>query len=288
MMVLFVMIGMTKAEFLAMPGVETMLKDFQLNQVSWKFWAKGAVELDFPVKPEVVLTDSMQVAEKLSASGACCVGYQKPGNTEFFTGAELVLVSFLNLDATFFSNIYRRHQGLPVVIAETEHLCIRESAPADFDQLYWISREEGNSDYMETMGSDEEEEREKFLDYIRCMYQFYGFGLWTVEEKEKGKIVGRCGFFVTDELPGGCVEIGYLIGKQYRRKHFALEACRQILNYAFCELEIPKVYAAIHKGNRPSQELAKRLGFSLSGRLHSEPETELWIAVGSQQTGAEA
>lgn len=282
MRVLFVMIGMTKEEFLTMPGVKPMLKDFQANQVSWEFWVRGAAKLDFPVKPEVVLTDSIQVAEKLSAGGICCVGYQKPGNTEFFSGAELVLISFLNLDAVFFANIYRRHQGLPVVIAETEHLCIRESAPIDFDELYRISREEGNSDYMETMGSNEEEEREKFLEYIRCMYQFYGFGLWTVEEKKHRRIVGRCGFSVTDEIPGGCVEIGYLIGKKYRRNHFALEACRRILEYAFCDLEISKVYAAIRKKNGPSQELAKKLGFHLSRRKHSEPGTELWIAVAGQ------
>ena len=96
---------------------------------------------------------------------------------------------------------------------------------------------------------------------------------------------------VSDEYsPEGRLELGYLIGRDYRGKGYALEACCGILKYigdiwAYAGgimeenggtskdggmSEDAPIYAVIHRENLPSVKLAERLGFQLHGRLDEE------------------
>lgn len=231
----------------------------------------------------LAVTDSLELASQLQAAHVCCIGYQNCEDTALFPGADLVLLSFDGLDSAFFTAIHRRHLGLPVVIAETDRVVLRESCEEDFPALYRISRETGNDAYTETMGGNEEEEREKFLAYIRHVYGFCGFGLWTVIKKDTHDIIGRCGISLLDgnldSNKGNMrphMELGYLISQKFRRQGYAGEACGKILQYAFDMLEVPEIYAVIHRDNRPSRYLARKLGFRNQGPSGRKLEVELW------------
>ena len=106
---------------------------------------------------------------------------------------------------------------------------------------------------MDGMTGDEAKEKEAYLAYVRKMYGFYGFGLWTVAQKVTGNVIGRCGLSLPSEecdclraafeknqrSPGTeepCLELGYLIGKKYQRQGYGLEAGREVLRYAFDRL----------------------------------------------------
>ena len=298
-MYLFFCLKINRKEFKKLPGAALLLQKMEDEGISWEY--QEALEkredlsaenisvedyLEGKEKDGILVTDDRQLAEKWEKRGVCCIGYQEQEDTAFFNGAMAVISSFEEISPAFFLQAFHHFHGIPLVITETEQLVIRESCMDDFEKLYQISREEGNDRYTETMTGDYEQEREKFHAYITHAYAYYGFGLWTVLEKKTGVILGRCGLsVVSDEYsPEGRLELGYLIGCAYRRKGYALEACRGILKYigdiwtyagGIVEendgmSEDAPIYAVIHRENLPSVKLAERLGFQLYGQLDEE------------------
>ncbi len=166
-----------------------------------------------------------------------------------------------DLDPAFAERDRCRKAGLPVKIAETKRLLIRETVLEDVPKLYEIRQQPGMSDYVDPMQPTLQEEMEFMEAYIHHMYAFYDFGLWTVLERENGRIVGRAGLFPSKFLDEG-VELGYMVAAERQRRGYALECGRAILDYASDVLDLPEVHVLIHIRNRASIRTAGRLGFT--------------------------
>ena len=233
-------------------------------------------------RERIIVTDRSALAQALTENEICVIGFQHGAEAgSFFQGTELVLFSFEDLDAVFFRNVLKHFHHLPVYIAETERLVLRESIAEDFDAIFRMSRELTPDATTDAFSGDPEAEREKFLRYIQYAYSFFGFGLWTVLERQSGAVIGRCGLMPAADrrTPEGRVELGYLIAREMRGKGYALEACRAVLDFAFRELECGEIYAGIGGGNTESIRLARRLGFSREddpGEAGSGYSTDLW------------
>lgn len=259
-------------EYRGLPEMDVLLRELEQAGIAWKFRTglenraeallsgQGDVEgsLELMGGDTIVVTDDVSLAQEMKRQGLCCIGWQEPSDTAYFPGAEAVITSLEGLSAEFFRQIHHHFYGIPVLIAQTQRLTIRESVLEDFGELYSISREKGSDHYTETMSGDQELERDKFQAYIAQAYAYYGFGLWTVLEKDTGKIVGRCGL---SPSPEGSLELGYLIGSAYRRKGYAFEACKKILEYVAENFPGMPIYAEIHQENVASRKLAEKLGF---------------------------
>lgn len=266
MEVLFCMENLNKMEFLTLSGVQELLKDIENSGNSWEYdrnIGKQGLLSETKGVHFLVITDSREAAQELYNRRICCIGYQDKEDTEFFSGASAVCYSFEDIDMGYLEIIHHHFYGIPVVIAETERLIIRESCKEDFEELHRISREAGNDQYMETMSEDYELEKEKFGAYISTVYNCFEFGLWTVIEKTNKEIIGRCGIsVVADEIsPEGRNELGYIIKQSYRKNGYGKEACEAILKYGIQCLHISMLYAKIHKDNTASKKLAEKLGF---------------------------
>jgi len=92
-----------------------------------------------------------------------------------------------------------------------------------------------------------------------------GIGMWAVETKSDGRMVGHVGFFdmERDMEPSliGQPEMGWIFDRSVHGKGIALEACQAALAWAaehFGPVEIP---AIISPDNMPSMKLAEKLGF---------------------------
>lgn len=166
-----------------------------------------------------------------------------------------------DLDPAFAERDRCRKAGFPVKIAETKRLLIRETVLEDVPKLYEIRQQPGMSDYVEPMQPTLQEEMEFMEAYIHHMYAFYDFGLWTVLERENGRIVGRAGLFPSKFLDEG-VELGYMVAAERQRRGYALECGRAILDYASDVLDLPEVHVLIHIRNRASIRTAGKLGFT--------------------------
>ena len=233
----------------------------------------------------VWLTDEKEEAEKLCRAGKCAVFVLTEDNRdEFASGVEWCAEAEADwgefcqgescqegacaeearreaLEAAFGADwllrVWQRHAGLPWTILETERLVLREMTEADLDALYEIQGEEADG-FLEPLCKDREEQRVKIQEYIRHMYGFYGFGIWMMEGKESGRTIGRAGLQLRDgfETP----ELGFAVAATFRRRSYAEEACRAVMEYARRELGFDEIRAVVRRDNGASRRLCEKLG----------------------------
>ncbi len=146
----------------------------------------------------LVLTDDRELAEQISKLGIACVGVAGESDA-FFNGTDLVVEEPEKLELQELEEYLQRYHGLPVTIARTRRLTLREMIVDDWRVLNRIDHQSG----MEKARQDAEEtdsfEKSRLESYIGSQYRLYGYGLWSVvldkertdsEEKERCEAVG--------------------------------------------------------------------------------------------------
>jgi RimJ/RimL family protein N-acetyltransferase len=90
-------------------------------------------------------------------------------------------------------------------------------------------------------------------------------GMWAVELKSNGRVVGHIGFFdmERDMEPSlvGQPEMGWIFDRSVHGQGIALEACEAALGWAERELGPVAIPAIIDLDNVQSMKLAEKLGF---------------------------
>lgn len=174
--------------------------------------------------------------------------------------AKYVVCDMEALDKSFLEMVYCRYYGMPLVIAETPRLLIREMSLLDLDNLYELYGTLKDCPYIEQL-YDIEKETEFTKNYIQNMYGFFGHGLWLVIRKSDNRLIGRAGI-ENREIDGTTEkELGYLIGRPWQKHGYAKEACEAIISYAAEYLECGRLFLCSHKQNIPSIHLAEKLAF---------------------------
>jgi RimJ/RimL family protein N-acetyltransferase len=95
-----------------------------------------------------------------------------------------------------------------------------------------------------------------------------GFGIWAVQEKSTGNIVGRAGLRYPDGVPG--IEAGWVFSRESWGKGYATEAASATLDYAFDHLQLERVNAVVHRDNVGSQQVARKLGMEIDASLSTD------------------
>ena len=95
-------------------------------------------------------------------------------------------------------------------------------------------------------------------------WELRGYGMWAVEERRSGVLVGRIGFMEPEGWPG--FELGWTLDRSWWGKGYATEGAREALAFAFARLGKERVISLVHPDNHASIRVAERLGESLEGR----------------------
>ena len=229
-----------------------------------------AAPLPLQAKEVLCLVETKQQERLARDLGMPCMGYLSPAHPgESLSRCAMLVEGLEEVDRIFLEEVHARANGLPVRIAETEHLVIREASLEDLDGLCALYKEQDPFLKPEFWGT-REEELEKLRAYITSMYGFYQFGMWVVIEKTSGRLIGRVGFGIADYLERPDVELGYVIAKEFRRKGYGKEACSAAISYAWERLELPEVCAYIDRENAASIGLIESLGFRRERELFCE------------------
>jgi RimJ/RimL family protein N-acetyltransferase len=147
---------------------------------------------------------------------------------------------------------------------ETERLIMRMFREDDFEAYARIF---GDPEVARYLGNGKPLERP---DAWRSMvfqighWEVRGYGMWAVEEKASGLLVGRVGFFYPHGWPG--FELGWGLGRQWWGQGYATESARRALDFGFAELGRDHVISVIIPENVASIRVAERLGERLEGR----------------------
>ncbi len=238
----------------------------------------------------LVLTDDRELAEQISEPGIACIGVAGECDA-FFNGADLVVEEPEKLELQDLEEYLQRYHGLPVTIARTKRLTLREMIVDDWQVLNRIDHQGG----MEKARQDAEEtdsfEKSRLESYIGSQYRLYGYGLWSVV-LDKECVIGCCGFSALDggsDMQKGIgdgedaqdqespviLELQYMLDEAYRRQGYGTEMCRAAIAYAYEHLEADEIMVRVRSDYQEAISFAWSIGFRpVSVKQENRPENK--------------
>jgi [ribosomal protein S5]-alanine N-acetyltransferase len=86
------------------------------------------------------------------------------------------------------------------------------------------------------------------------------FGIWLIIERDTNTVVGDIGFMGPPD--GGLVEMGFSVIPDRRRRGYATEAARSLVDWAFGDPAIREITARSNPENEPSARVLVAAGFA--------------------------
>ncbi len=150
---------------------------------------------------------------------------------------------------------------------ETEPLVLRSWTEDDLDAAYAVL--EGHPDvwafdpgYQRTR-----EQRAAIIRKYAAGNEPDGCGTLAVVEKQSGAVIGYVGLqlYVLPREPLATpeVELYYKLGREFWGRGYAVEACREMLRFAFEEMRLARIVTITDNKNLPSIRLLGRLGMRI-------------------------
>ena len=90
-----------------------------------------------------------------------------------------------------------------------------------------------------------------------------GYGIFIVELKSSGKVIGEAGLF-SFEREAGTFELGYILDSDHWNRGYGTEICRGLIDYAFVSLKAECIVARMYASNKASVRLCEKCGMKKS------------------------
>ncbi|NMP23191.1 GNAT family N-acetyltransferase [Sulfobacillus harzensis] len=148
-----------------------------------------------------------------------------------------------------------------MAVIETERLYLRRMHAGDLEALMEIFSDPVAMQYYPRTRS--RVEVKDWIHWTENNYRDYGVGLWIVESKDTGTILGQCGIIPQAiHEPVQEWEVGYLFIRRHWGHGYATEAARACRDYAFTHLAADHAISIINPLNQPSIKVAERNGMT--------------------------
>ncbi|MBO4693203.1 MAG: GNAT family N-acetyltransferase [Clostridia bacterium] len=146
------------------------------------------------------------------------------------------------------------------MIFETKRLILRPWQESDAHSLYEYARSDKIGPAAGWPVHTSVEESLKIIKTVLSAPETY-----AVLDKASMCAIGSVGLMIGSaaniDLPDNQAEIGYWIGQPYWGRGLIPEAVRELLRYAFCELNLEKVWCSYFEGNTKSKRVQEKCGF---------------------------
>jgi RimJ/RimL family protein N-acetyltransferase len=140
----------------------------------------------------------------------------------------------------------------------TPRLVIRPFTLADAPFIVLLNTE-GWLRFIGDRGVRSIEDAQRYLrDGPIAMQAARGHGLWAVQRRADGVLLGMCGLIKRDALPD--VDIGYAFLPAHEGRGYAREAAQATLTHGFETLGLPRIVAIMDPNNARSARLAESIG----------------------------
>lgn len=125
-----------------------------------------------------------------------------------------------------------------------------------------------DADFLRHIGDrgvrDEAGARRYLAEGPLASYAANGFGLWRVERREDGAVVGMCGLIRRESLPHP--DLGYAYLPAFRGRGYALEAGAAVLRHGFEHFGLARILAIVTEANAGSVRVLEKLGMRREGQ----------------------
>ena len=143
-------------------------------------------------------------------------------------------------------------------LIETKRLIIRKFRDGDAPKLYENHRdEEVKKWFPNECYADPKEAQEAIRFYADCVDKGHLPFVLGAELKETGELIGDTGVSEVEGRPFE-VEIGYCIGREYRRRGYAAELLEAISVYIFSRFGVKTFYGRVIRGNEASVKVLEK------------------------------
>lgn len=139
---------------------------------------------------------------------------------------------------------------------ETERLILRPPTDADFPVYRaFYADSDASRLYGGPLHADQAWRK---LAYDLGHWALRGYGMWSVEERASGAMIGGCGIVWPEGWPRH--ELTWWIMPAARRRGYALEASRTVIDWAHDVLGWDEVETHMDNANAAARHLAEKLG----------------------------
>jgi RimJ/RimL family protein N-acetyltransferase len=151
---------------------------------------------------------------------------------------------------------------------ETARLLLRPFSEADVEPLFALMQDPDVVRYVGDRRIPTRQEAWRSVAGWIGHWALRGYGMWAIEERASGELIGRAGLINPLDWPGP--EVGYLLGKRWWGHGYATEAARAAMDWGFERVGFDRLISLIDPANAPSIAVALRLGETPGG------EVDLW------------
>jgi len=153
---------------------------------------------------------------------------------------------------------------MAIPILTTPHLALRAFTREDVDPMFRLMGEPDVLRYFPPAPPLTRERVERMVGRLLRHWDELGYGLWAVEARSGGALMGRCGLQRIPETEE--VEIDFLLGKPFWGHGFATEAASAGLDYARTALVAPRIVGIVHPENLASRRVLEKIGMRFAER----------------------
>jgi RimJ/RimL family protein N-acetyltransferase len=145
------------------------------------------------------------------------------------------------------------------VTLRTSRLILRPWRAEDRVPFFDINSEPAVQRYLTPITR---ESSDAMLDRIDHHFAAHGWGLWALEDRHGGALIGLCGLLnVGAHLPfAPAIEIGWRLSGPFQGKGLAREAAEAALAFGFGTLQLDRIVSFTTPPNTASWGLMERLG----------------------------
>jgi [ribosomal protein S5]-alanine N-acetyltransferase len=157
-----------------------------------------------------------------------------------------------------------------MIFLETSRFIIRDNKECDLQDLFELTVNPVNMKYMKSTKIESFSEAQHNLENSikesisseRVKYYF------AIIRKEDEKYIGAIGYEVEQKGPmGTLVELGYFIKHEFWNMGIVTETAKRVIEYAFLENNVHKVFAGCLKENKGSENVMIKLGMKKEAEL---------------------
>jgi ribosomal-protein-alanine N-acetyltransferase len=174
-----------------------------------------------------------------------------------------------------------RHVTGPMI--ETVRLFLRPMRADDQDELLATF---GDPCVMAVFGAAPfgPSEMKRWIDRNLEHQERYGYGLFSVLHKADRRLIGDCGLEHREIGDAPEVELGYDLCSDYWNQGLATEAATAVRDYAFGDLQLPRLVSLIRQGNTASARVAEKVGMRREAGI-VQGDIKYWVYAVSHEEG---